>query len=58
MYSWGYKSELAVDNEKLAKLGNEAAEAIKAVNGREYEVETAAGMYPAGEILVLFKELI
>ena len=27
--SWGYKTELPVDNEKLVKLGREAADAIK-----------------------------
>lgn len=46
--SWGYTTKHAADHEKLIHLGRQAAKAIQAVNGREYEVETAAGLYPAG----------
>lgn len=47
--SWGYKSQLPVDNDKMVRLGQKAAEAIKASSGREYTVG-AAGLifYPAG----------
>ena len=38
-----------LDNDKLIDLGNKATAAIKAVNGRDYFVERAAGMYPAGK---------
>jgi len=37
-----------MDNDKLIDLGRWASEAMKSVNGREYEVEAAGAMYPAG----------
>jgi len=46
--SWGYTTRPATDNDKLIDLGKRAAKAMKAVHGREYDVETAAGFYPAG----------
>ena len=47
--SWGFTTQPALDNDKLIYLGRRAAEAMKRVNGREYEVEPAGAMYPAGE---------
>ena len=38
----------ATDNDKLIDLGKRAVKAMKAVHGREYDVEPAAGLYPAG----------
>lgn len=47
--SWGYKAELPVDDDKMMRLGNAAAEAIEAVNGRKYKVGAAGKIfYPAG----------
>ena len=46
--SWGYTTQPAEDNDKLIDLGERAAKAMKAVHGRVYEVEPAAGFYPAG----------
>ena len=46
--SWGYKSELPRDNDELIRIANAAAAAIKAVNNRDYTVEPACGLYPAG----------
>lgn len=51
--SWGYTSKHAPDHDKLIHLGLKAAKAMEAVNGREYEVETAAGLYPAGSKSVM-----
>merc|ERR1712210_344699 len=45
--SWGYTTRPATDNDKLIDLGKRAAKAMKAVHGRKYDVETAAGFYPA-----------
>ena len=56
MYSYGYKTELPIDNEKLANFGRQVAEEIKSINGREYDVETAAGLYPAGNYWNLLSE--
>ena len=46
MIPWGYKSSLPVDNEKMVTLGNDAVAAIKAVNGRDYEVGPAGVVFP------------
>jgi len=46
--SWGFTTQPAMDNDKLIDLGRRASEAMKSVNGREYEVEAAGAMYPAG----------
>ncbi len=50
--SWGYKSELPVDNNKLVSMGEAAVSAIKEVNGREYTVGAAGKIfYPAGKCM-------
>ena len=47
--SWGYTSSLPDDNDELIRIGNRAAAAIEAVNGRKYTVGPAgAVLYPAG----------
>jgi len=44
--SWGYKTELPVDNEKLVKLGREAADAIQTITpGRRYTVGSAGAIF-------------
>jgi len=44
--SWGYKTELPVDNTKLVKLGREAADAIKRVTpSRRYTVGSAGAIF-------------
>ena len=48
--SWGYKTELPVDDAKMMKLGNDAVSRMKSVNGRTYSVGSAgATFYPAGK---------
>ena len=48
--SWGYKAELPVDDDKMMKLGRDAAAAIKAASGRVYKVGAAGKIfYPAGK---------
>ena len=44
--SWGYKTQLPVDHEKLVKLGREAVDAINCVTpSRFYDVGTAAEIF-------------
>ena len=44
--SWGYKTELPVDNEKLVKVGREACDAIKCVTpSRSYTVGSAGAIF-------------
>ena len=44
--SWGYKTELPVDNEKLVKVGREACDAIKCVtSSRSYTVGSAGAIF-------------
>ena len=47
--SWGYTTQRALDNDKLIDFGLRVTKDIAAVHGRQYDVETAAGLYPAGE---------
>jgi len=45
---------LPVDDHKMMRMGNEAAEAIQAVNGRKYKVGAAGKIfYPAGKTIVV-----
>jgi len=46
--SWGYTTQRALDNDKLIDFGLRVTKDIAAVHGRKYDVETAAGLYPAG----------
>ena len=44
--SWGYKTQLPVDNEKLVKVGREACDAIKCVTpSRSYTVGSAGAIF-------------
>ena len=44
--SWGYKTELPVDNEKLVKLGRDASDAVKTVTpSRQYTVGSAGAIF-------------
>ena len=44
--SWGYKTQLPVDHEKLVKLGREAADAIKCVtSSRSYRVGSGGAIF-------------
>ncbi len=46
---WGYKKKASKDEEKMRKLGDAAVEAIRKVNGRNYEVGAAGIIFsPAG----------
>ena len=46
MTSWGYKTELPVDNEKLVKLGREAVDAVQKVTpSRSYTVGSAGAIF-------------
>ena len=47
--SWGYTTQQALDNDKLIDFGLRVTKDTAAVHGRKYDVETAAGLYPAGE---------
>ncbi|TRY63124.1 hypothetical protein TCAL_04005 [Tigriopus californicus] len=47
--SWGYKTQLPVDNDKMVSLGKKAADAIFRTSGRRYKVGSAGALlYPAG----------
>jgi hypothetical protein len=47
--SWGYTSELPVDNDKLIAFGNRIKESIRDTSGRSYTVGPAGGIfYEAG----------
>ena len=44
--SWGYKTQLPVDNEKLVKVGREACDAIQCVTpSRSYTVGSAGAIF-------------
>ena len=44
--SWGYKTDLPVDNSKLVKVGREACDAIKCVTpSRSYTVGSAGAIF-------------
>jgi len=44
--SWGYKTQLAVDDDKLVRLGRQAVDAIKQVNpSRSYTIGSAGAIF-------------
>eukprot|EP00095_Tigriopus_kingsejongensis_P000349 maker-scaffold1125_size61249-snap-gene-0.11 protein:Tk00349 transcript:maker-scaffold1125_size61249-snap-gene-0.11-mRNA-1 annotation:"carboxypeptidase b" len=43
--SWGYKSQLPVDNDKMVDLGNRAVKAMETINGRKYKVGAAGSVF-------------
>ena len=44
--SWGYKTQLPVDNAKLVKLGRDASDALKTITpDREYTVGSAGAIF-------------
>ncbi|XP_055299554.1 carboxypeptidase B-like [Sitodiplosis mosellana] len=48
LYPWGYDKELPDDHEDLARVGNEAAKNIKALDNQKYTVGSSAILlYPA-----------